>query len=212
MNRCYHLRAAAIGLLAVALAGCGDGQLCAKVGAVTTAPVGDRNTSPARQLARGLVDFDPGPIVQFERSCARCHGPQGSFYGQEFADLEPQRLRQIVEKMMRGPAGLEPGAVQIDAMVGYQQALHQNVPFLVINNAASFACGHDPVLRGEVTPDTLVQCRAAGRVIPVQVEDPAWTLAGAPRPPFVLTAVADHRQVSIDFPSQQWSTGRNAPR
>ncbi len=73
-----------------------------------------------------------GPVSTFEQSCARCHGPQGSFYGEAFANLSDTQLHEFIKEMMEGPAGLHPTEEDIAAMTAYHQALAAKKPYLVI--------------------------------------------------------------------------------
>lgn len=164
-------------------------------------------TAPASQPAPAsdLADLDPGPIVQFEQACSRCHGPQGSFYGEEFGHLEPAALEAMVLQMMEGPAGLSPTRRQLEAMVAYHKALHAASPFVVITNAKAFAAGRDKEIRGEATPETTVEIHKGGQVIRAKTDDLTWTVPAAPQPPFVVVARRQGRQAAAEFPRQQWS-------
>ena len=76
------------------------------------------------------------PVRTFEEACARCHGPRGSFYGQEFARLRDPELTEYVDEMMRGPGMLHPTADDVLAMTAYHRALARKEPFIAVLNPA----------------------------------------------------------------------------
>ena len=45
-------------------------------------------------------------MAYFEKNCARCHGPLGSFYGDDFGRhlATPTAMRAVVKEMVEGPA------------------------------------------------------------------------------------------------------------
>lgn len=107
-----------------------------------------------------LVDLSLGPVTTFAAKCARCHGPEGAFYGDHYHQITDAQLRAKVEQMMTGPGGLRPTAIEIDAMAAYHHALRAAAPFLCITNAASFAHGSGVPLLGEASPDCEVTVAA----------------------------------------------------
>jgi mono/diheme cytochrome c family protein len=183
---------------------CARAQDSADRPAATRAAATDPASQPAP--AADLVDLNPGPIVQFEETCARCHGPQGSFYGEEFGHLGPVALEAMVRQMMEGPAGLSPTRNEVTAMVVYHKALHAASPFVVITNAEAFAAGRDRGLRGEATPETTVEIRRGDQVIRAKADNLVWTVPAAPRPPFTVVGSRGDRRMVVEFPRQQWST------
>jgi mono/diheme cytochrome c family protein len=102
-----------------AIAGC-EPKTTPAASALLTAP-----TIPVQQITLG-------PVSTFEQACARCHGPQGSFYGEAFAKLSDSELHDFVKEMMEGPAGLHPTEEDIAAMTAYHQALAAKKPYLVV--------------------------------------------------------------------------------
>lgn len=166
---------------------------------------------PATQSAAtqpALVDLTLPPIATFEASCARCHGPEGSFYGEAFADLSPRELRHVVEDMMRGPAGLAPTDADLDAMVAYHRALRAKQPFVAVINARSWRGGEDAVLQGEAPPGAEVRIeRGDVQHIPDRAAA-AWSLdlRAADEPSLRISAERDEKhRTQFDFPAQQWS-------
>lgn len=193
---------AVLGIVGLCLIGCRRPQ----------PPLHDRATSttelaPGPHAAANLADLSPGPVLLFEESCARCHGPQGSFYGQEFAKLDDAHLRQAVTDMMRGPAGLDPSLADIAAMVAYHRALRETGLFVVATNAGRFAGGKDRSLQGEVTPGAAVEIHKDRDVVPAQVQDMTWTVANPPAMPFSVVAKDGGKRVQFPFPRRQWNGG-----
>jgi hypothetical protein len=91
-----------------------------------------------------LVSLSLPPVSTFEKACARCHGSQGSFYGDEFANLRDQELIDVTREMMEGPAFLHPSDVDVRAMVAYHHALVAAEPFVVVT--ALLPAGFTPSL------------------------------------------------------------------
>jgi len=60
------------------------------------------------------------PVSTFEDTCARCHGPESSFYGPQFARLQESELMRVVREMMQGPALLQPTDAEVRATTAYQ--------------------------------------------------------------------------------------------
>jgi hypothetical protein len=193
-------------VLAVGVLGCHRGPAAVKVlPPVIAEPVGRPGSPGAWQAATGMVDLNPGPVVQFEQSCARCHGPQGSLYGAEFARMDVHELRRNVATMMAGPGQLRPTLGQVNAMAAYHLAVRRGVPFVVIDNAAAFSAGQQLSLRGEVTPGATVEVRTDNGPVPARVQGSTWIVRNAPPMPFSVVATKGGRQAGFDFPLQQWS-------
>jgi len=139
----------------------------------------DRSPSSPQDLPLSGITLPPltyAPVSTFEQSCARCHGPQGSFFGKGFAQEDDADLKQTVQDMMEGPSFLTPSPADVQAMTAYLQAMANQQPFLCVTT-------WDPNsdrLQGEATPGTVV--------IPVGAEDQhvtanaqgQWTLSGLP--------------------------------
>lgn len=166
-----------------------------------------RRVSPASApaSATAAVDLVEGPLTTFERACSRCHGPQGSFFGEHFAKLNDEGIYEQTEEMMRGPAQLDPDRPRVEAMAAFLRALRDHRPFICVTNAQAFASGREAVLRGEVTPGASVVLEKGLVKVDAGVEQRVWTIASPPQPPFVLRARAGDGEVKIDFPARGWS-------
>ncbi len=111
-------------------------------------PIGTLSVVPTPMVA----SLTYPPVSTFEESCARCHGPQGSFFGEGFGHGSEEELRQSVKDMMEGPSFLTPSEADVNAMTDYMQALDQQQPYLVVT-------AWDPntmTLQGEATPQASI--------------------------------------------------------
>ena len=81
------------------------------------------------------------PVSTFKSSCARCHGSQGSFYGNSFGAFPALELERFVSVMMKGPGGLNPNQADIEAMTAYNRALAKHKPFIFISSADTASNG-----------------------------------------------------------------------
>jgi len=151
------------------------------------------------------VDLVAGPVTTFEEACSRCHGPQGAFHGEELASLTDEKLREVVEKMMKGPSQLQPTLEQIEAMAAYQRSLRDRRPFLCVTNGAAFSAGRDIALRGEATPGSAVSLGKGETVLAASSEQFTWSVQNAPRPPFTVVAVHGETAIQLEYPAHLWS-------
>jgi hypothetical protein len=110
------------------------------------------------------ADLTLPPMMTFERTCARCHGPRGMFYAVPF-EHEGAALRKVVKEMMTGPAGLDPTDPDVDAMLAYHRSMRQDRPFVIVTNPAAFRTGQTRALRGEVDPDAELQLTLGDQTI-----------------------------------------------
>lgn len=185
----YSVYAIAAAALAVALCGTlacnrqGDPPGEADQAAPPKPVVATTNRTTSASAA--LVDLTLGPVTTFAARCARCHGPEGAFYGDHYHQLSSAQLHEKIGQMMVGPGGLHPTTVEVDAMAAYHQALRGGAPFLCITNAASFAAGGAP-LRGETAPD----CE-------VVVATPATAAVRRHGPRFEVSGVAPGASVEL---------------
>ncbi len=111
-----------------------------------------------------VIDLHPlayPPISTFEQSCARCHGPQGSFYGEGFAEPDEAELTDVVREMMEGPAFLTPSDADVNAMVAYHRALAADEPFVCVTVYEPATAATSGRLEGEATPGAEVSLMAA---------------------------------------------------
>ncbi len=188
-----------LGLASAALAGCG-----ASAGPAGMDPSAEANADLAETVS-GPVDLTLGPVSTFESACARCHGPEGAFYGQAFADLGPSELRKEVREMMEGPGELHPSTAEVLAMVAYHRAIRREEPFVCIQNGAALTAGDAETIRGEASLEAEVVVEAGDSTTRAERDGPAWTVADPPAPPFEVRVEKGGRAVRFTFPARQWS-------
>jgi len=202
------------------LAGCGDRPDAAPRGAAVTLAAArvSEGRPPAQDAEPGPApNLTLGPVSTFSQSCARCHGPRGSFYGDTFGELRGEALREIVEEMMAGPAGLRPTHAEVDAMAAYHRALLADQPFVVVTNAAAASAGQAGALRGEADPGAEVAVTAGEEVLEVKRDGVSWSAAlpagwsGEAGPTLAITATRGDAQTRLAFPAEAWSHNRDAP-
>ena len=109
------------------------------------------------------------PVKTFAEACARCHGPEGSFYGEGFGGLEGEALHEIVEEMMVGPGALDPTQADVEAMVAYHRALAAGEPFVAVLNPEEAVTGGVARVRTDVSPGAEITLRGEDGRLEVRV-------------------------------------------
>ena len=110
------------------------------------------------------------PLAYFNQNCARCHGENGSFYGEDFAKNKSDAdLHAIVEEMAAGPAQAPLAPAELDAVAAWHRALRDKKPFVVIVKAEKAKA--DWLLSGEISPGATLQINGKD----VAVEGSNWT-------------------------------------
>lgn len=182
---------------------------CGEFSSFAYAAPGDELSFPGASSAdepgEPLIDMKVGPIVQFEDACSRCHGPYGSFYGDEFAHLPHEELKEVVWDMMVGPPGLNPIEREVDAMTEYHHALREKHPFATLNNAASANISDPTEVHGDVTLDTKVILQKNDSTREAMVKGNTWKVENPPSPPFRIIAKKGEKEASFDYPARQWN-------
>ncbi|MCF7803468.1 MAG: cytochrome c [Candidatus Marinimicrobia bacterium] len=121
----------------------------------------------------GSKTLDFRPISYFNNQCARCHGPGGSFYGDQFAaDLSPAELKHTVDEMAAGPGGAPVHGDSLEALYQYHLGLSKGKPFLVITEVS------DGSIAGEVTEGTQVVLTSAGDTLHATLAENTWRIVG----------------------------------
>lgn len=109
------------------------------------------------------------PLDYFDKRCASCHGPYGSFYGDSFgAGLSDAGLREVIHEMAEGPAGAPLKASELEAMTAYHRSLISKQPFVVVTAI------RDNILTGEVSPGSRILLIDQGKRVPVYIEGHTW--------------------------------------
>ncbi len=151
-----------------------------------------------------------GPLSYFAAKCARCHGPFGSFYGDDFGGkLSDAKLRQVVREMAQGPARAPLGGTDLDALTAFHRALIARQPFVAWTGADAAR------LVGEATPDATVRVRFGGRETTVTRDWVVWTAAIPPGhvpAEAVVEAMLQDATTTLALSRQPFSHYTAAPR
>jgi hypothetical protein len=137
--------------------------------APTTLPAPAPTTGPTALIAPFKPAF--AAMTYYDQSCAKCHGPQGSFYGPTLGnDLTDAQLSTKIQAMSAGPANSPLAADENPVVTAYHRSLITRTPFVSITDTTPGAWA------GEVTPGAAVTLLLpAGRRIAASVEDWNWT-------------------------------------
>ena len=115
------------------------------------------------------------PMAYFDANCARCHGENGSFYGDNFAkDKSDADLREVINEMADGPAQAPLTPAELDAVATLHQAWRDKKPFVAIVKSEKTAAGVQ--LSGEISPGATLEINGAK----VEVNGSQWTTCVAP--------------------------------
>ena len=173
-------------------------------------PAPQPQETAAKREPIDLVMLSLPPVSTFEASCANCHGPQGSFFGEEFGELPDEQLHDAVEEMMEGPAFLDPTDADLRAMVAYHHALAAREPFLCVTSLQLSSNGGPTSLEGEATPGATVSV-AGTSAATTAGEMGTWQLRDIPASAsLVLTAQKDGNATRLDLHQAQWSHASSA--
>lgn len=114
------------------------------------------------------TDFKPAfaAMQYFDVNCARCHGPQGSFYGKEFGrHLSDEALTKVVHEMAEGPGNAPLKEDELKIVVAYHRSLIRGDPFI------SITARDNGILHGEATPASHITVDGK----PAQIEGFTWS-------------------------------------
>ncbi len=115
------------------------------------------------------------PLAYFSANCARCHGENGSFYGEDFAKgLDDAALHNVVKEMAEGPAQAPLSPADLDAVTSWHRSMRDKKPFVVIVKSEKTDAGWQ--LEGEISPDATLQINGKD----VEVKGSNWTTRLAP--------------------------------
>ena len=152
-----------------------------------------------------ISDISLPPVFTFEENCARCHGHEGNAYGEHFADLKYDSLKQIIQEMMIGPAGLDPDNIDLEAMVSYNRSFNSKMPFGSVINAKSFL---------DRKQDTLLVETSLNAELHLNIQDVKinkgkefWEIFFLSNKvsQIVLTVVKETQSASFVFPNSLWT-------
>jgi hypothetical protein len=149
-----------------------------------------------------------GPVSYFDDHCARCHGPQGSFYGDDFGkNLNEEALRKVVYDMCRHQGDAPLDGVDLDAQIAYHRSMIAKEPFVAVTKCEGGQ------LSGEVTEKAVVTVKFRHSSVKAEVKGATWK-ATAPKgekpTDAVITAELDKRSATL--PLSKASFSQSAPR
>lgn len=151
-------------------------------------------------------DFQPlelSPISTFEEKCSRCHGSQGSFYGEAFANLETEALNQTIKEMMEGPAFLQPTEREIAAMIDYHKALAAKKPFIVIKKIEEKE--NKVLIAGEVSPESIFMYTRNKIPFPIEITaNGEWQIEVKTVEKITFKAVLNGQETVLNPLKSQW--------
>lgn len=151
-----------------------------------------------------------GPVTYFEDRCARCHGPNGSFYGDDFGKkLTDDDLRKVVRDMCKFQGDSPLAGRELDAQVAYHRALIVKEPFIVITAIGSLQ------IKGEALPKTEISCRIGDKSIKGTLKSGLWSVDLPPHvDPYSAVITAKLKKASVELPvlSSAWSHYKPIPR
>ena len=153
-----------------------------------------------------VSDISLSPIMTFEKQCSRCHGYEGKDYGEDFAELTDEKLKNFVEDMMFGPAFLNPTNVELKAMSAYNKAIQNKKPFAVAVNAKSFLGGKEKELKINATSGAELSIDN-NKEIKIKKTEEVWTLSYDFEKVNKLRIIISKNGVSSSmiFPDALWS-------
>jgi hypothetical protein len=134
-----------------------------------------------------------GPVAVYEQACARCHGPNGSFYGPDLGKgkTDPQ-LYKAVQDMADNQGQIELSPVEVEAQTAYHRAIIKREPFLAITGRTKTE------LRGEVTARSSVTVTVAGSPQKVRTERFTWIATLTGTGPICVTAKLKNTETRLD--------------
>lgn len=118
---------------------------------------------------QGPKPLERGPIALYDRACANCHGPNGSFYGPELGQGKTDaQLYQAVQDMADNQGQIALTPAEVEAVTAYHRAIIKKEPFVAITGRTRTE------LRGEVMKGSTVSVTVAGKAVPVSLSGTTW--------------------------------------
>ena len=118
---------------------------------------------------RAQRDAQLGPIAVYEKACARCHGPNGSFYGPELGKGKTDaQLKKAVQDMADNQGQIELTPDEVEEQTAYHRAIIKKEPFIAITAQSKTE------LKGETMTKALITVTVAGKPMKVTRKDFIW--------------------------------------
>uniref|UniRef100_UPI00286AA467 hypothetical protein n=1 Tax=Armatimonas sp. TaxID=1872638 RepID=UPI00286AA467 len=125
--------------------------------------------------------------------CARCHGPNGSFYGPDLGKGKTDsQLYKAVQNMADNQGQIELAPVEVEAQTAYHRAIIKREPFLAITGRTKTE------LRGEMTPKASVTVMIGGKPQKVRTERFTWMASLTATGPIVVIAKLKNAETRLD--------------
>lgn len=152
----------------------------------------------------------PGPVGYFADKCERCHGPEGSNYGDEFGKgLSDSGLHEKVSAMARGPAMAPLAGRPLEALVALHRSLIAHEPFLAWTGVTAQS------ITGEATSGAIVQAKAGSRTLTVSRSGSKWSIrlpAGVSAGRVVLVAARGAKKSTLRLAEAAWTHAKPLAR
>lgn len=146
------------------------------------------------------------PIEYFDQHCARCHGVEGEFFGDEFGkDLDDAGLREKVRAMAAGPGGAPIEGSHLGAVVAYHRAMIAKEPFVAWTGASK------DKLEFEVSPGAEFVAKAGENVLEVSKGEGAYEVklpAGMAASSVVVEAARGESKTQLELSKATTSHAR----
>lgn len=143
-----------------------------------------------------------GPIATYDVACARCHGPNGSFYGPGLGKGKTDaQLRQVIQEMAEGPSQLPPlPTIELDAQTAYHRAIIKAEPFIAATSRTPSR------IEGEVTSGAIVTVTVGGKATAAKADGTHWSASLQPKSPLpIVTARIGKSITTLDTASAAFS-------
>ena len=134
-----------------------------------------------------------GPVAVYEQACARCHGPNGSFYGPDLGKGKTDsQLYKAVQGMADNQGQIELASAEVEAQTAYHRAIIKREPFLAITGRTKTE------LRGEMTPKASVIVMVEGKPQKVRTERFTWIATLTGTGPICVMAKLKNAETRLD--------------
>lgn len=140
--------------------------------AQTPPPVYQRVAPTPEKAPVARAETAPGfaPLAYFDAHCARCHGPNGSFYGKNFGKnlKDDAALKQIVKEMCEGPGNAPLSEISLEILTDFHRALRDDLPFLIV------VAQNAKTLSGESSPDAKISLESGAKSVAAVQKGNDW--------------------------------------
>jgi cytochrome c553 len=161
--------------------------------------------APFQSNKNGVVNLNLSPVSLFHSNCARCHGEEGVSYGKDFAHITDDSLRNAVNDMMFGPAGVNPDSIEIEAMIAYARSLKDKKPFADFMNLKSFLNRKEDILRVDASPRSVLI--TGNKKVKIKKGANNWELIFnlSKIKKVIFTVTRDGKSAYLRYPDELWS-------